>query len=279
MQTSRTASYLSVIVSLIGYGFVYSLGKIDHTILLVVVPAAMAPAGWGDRFSLDAVRRRSRGHSDAAEPAEQWALRWYALAVGLAFLTGAIPKLRGGWLDPTTHAVQAIQARQLHTHGHTDLLARTALDVDNPVLWELADVLTLVLEAGMVLTVLSWAGTRLAFAVAAVFHLGVWLTMNITFYMNVVAYGIVVAWDRIPVPDALRNHRAPHILARFAPLVVVGGGLGWAAVVDRFGNAAGVVHPVLLIVAALVGSGYLARLALGLARHRRPRETPTSSGR
>ena len=49
----------------------------------------------------------------------------------------------------------------------------------------------------MIVYVLTWGSTRFAFAFATLFHLGVMLTMSITFSFNVLAYGFVVPWDRV----------------------------------------------------------------------------------
>ena len=99
---TRAVSFASVGLGLIGYGFSFSLGKVDHNILFLLAPAALALAGWGDRLSVDALRWRSRSALDLAELAEQWPLRLYALMIGLAFFTAAAPRLVGGWLDPST---------------------------------------------------------------------------------------------------------------------------------------------------------------------------------
>ncbi len=264
---TRAASFLSVAVSMVGYGFTYCLGKIDHDILVVLVPALMALAGWGDRLSLDAVRRRSRGEPDSPERAVQWPLRLWAIMIGLAFFTAALPKIVGGWLNPLTHAVQGIQIRQFYTHDRADLLAGTFLGVKNPVFWEIMDIATILLEAGILLAVLSWGGTRVGFAIATLFHLGVWLMMNIPFWHNVLTYGFVVAWDRLPVPRALRRSFSPAPgLVRAAPAIVLAGGIAWSLGIESFGNAAAVLYPIVLIVGALIASGYLALLAAGLVR-------------
>jgi predicted DCC family thiol-disulfide oxidoreductase YuxK len=269
---TRITSFISVAVAVTGYGFCYSLGKIDHDILLVLVPAPMALAGWGDRLSLDALHRRARGEPERSERAEQWPLRLYALMIGLAFCTATLDKLRGGWLDPHTHAVQASEIMQYFTHGY-ELLVPVFLDVKSPVFWEILDIATVVLEAGMLLAVLTWATTRVWFAIAATFHLGVWLTMNIPFFMNDIAYGFVVPWDRVPVPQVLQRLQPAPRLVRVAPLVVLGGGLTWAALIDAFARTptgggptlfAAVIYPLVLVAGALIGAVYLAFLSVRL---------------
>ena len=259
---TRLASFLVVVVAMTGFGFTYSLGKIDHDILLVLVPGAMAWAGWGDRLSVDALRRP--GRPIPPERAEQWPLRLFALLVGLAFLTAAVPKVNGGWLSWSSHAVQAMQGRHYVSNGHHGLLAGVFFHVDNPVFWEAMDIATIVLEAGMLLAVLNWRSTRVVFAVAATFHLGVWLMMTIPFVMNVVAYGFVVRWDRVPVPDRVRRQarRAGPVLSRTAPAVVIVGGIGWFLLTEVFGNAVAVVYPAILIGGGLIGGGFLVSLAV-----------------
>ncbi len=271
---TRTASFASVAVAMTGYGFCYSLGKIDHDILLVLVPLPMALAGWGDRLSLDALRRRVPGEPERSERAEHWPLRLFALMIGLAFATAALDKVRGGWLDPRTQAVQASEVMQYFTHGY-DLLVPAFLVVKSPVLWELMDVVTIVFEAGMVLAVLTWATTRFWFAIAGTFHLGVWLLMGIPFFMNVVAYGFVVPWDRVPTPQALQRVHVSPRLVRFAPLAVIGGGVIWAALIDAFARTpiggsptrlAAVIYPLVLVAGGLGGAAYLAFLSVRLVR-------------
>nr|WP_297427039.1 DCC1-like thiol-disulfide oxidoreductase family protein [uncultured Actinotalea sp.] len=265
---TRTASFLAVVASIVGFGFTYSLGKIDHDILIVIVPAFMALAGWGDRLSLDAVRRRGAGRPEAPEAAEHWPLRMFALVVGLAFITAALPKIRGGWLDPTSQAIQGRQLRHYYTSGADGQLAGLVLEITDPVVWELLDIATILLEAGMILAVLSWAGTRFGFAVASLFHLGVWLVMDIAFYMNVVAYGFVVTWDRWPrTRPAART--APGWLVRGAPVVVLLGGFLWSQVLAVTGNAAPVVYPVVLVAGAVVGAGFLGAGAVRWLRRAR----------
>jgi predicted DCC family thiol-disulfide oxidoreductase YuxK len=263
---TRVASFLAVVVSMTGFGFTYGLGKIDHDILLVLIPAAMALAGWGDRLSVDALRRR--GRPAPPERAEQWPLRLFALLIGLAFLTAALPKVNGGWLAWDSHAVQAMQARHYLSNGAHGLLAGPFFHFNNPVFWELMDIATIALEAGMVLAVLSWRSTRVAFAVAATFHLGVWLLMTIPFVMNVIAYAFVVPWDRLPVPEAVRRQaRRPRPgLVRAAPVIAVAGGIAWSLLIETFGNAVPVVYPAILITGGLVGGGYLVVLTVRLVR-------------
>lgn len=50
-----------------GSAIIYSFGKLDHFILFELFPIFMAFAGWGNRFSLDALLKRS-AHPPAGSP-------------------------------------------------------------------------------------------------------------------------------------------------------------------------------------------------------------------
>lgn len=264
---TRVASFALVVVSIVGFGFTYSLGKIDHTILLLVAPAALALAGWGDRASVDARRRALRGGSLPPDRAEQWPLRLFALMIGIAFLTAAVPKVLAGWLDPRSHAVQATQQIYYYVNGVSGGFAPFFVHLRSGAFWELLDVSTVVLEAGLVLAVLTWRGTRVAFAVAALFHLGVLLMLDISFVTNVVVYGFVVQWDRLRLPWAPRE--VPARLVAAAPLLVPVVGAALFTVSSRGSGAHVVVEPLVVGAGALVGAGYLVWLARGLASRAR----------
>ncbi|WP_432570313.1 HTTM domain-containing protein [Kineococcus sp. SYSU DK005] len=205
---TRTASVVVGLTLLTGNGIAYSLGKIDHDIFLVLVPLVLAFARWGDAVSVDGLRRARRAGPGSAVPAPpQWPLRLLALLVGLGFLTAAVPKLLSGWLSPATQAVQGVMFTQYHVNGRTELLASTALDVRSAFLWEVADVATVLLEGLLVLAALNWRAWRVGIAIASLFHLGVLLTMNIGFAVNVVTYAAFVAWGTLRLPVALTRPR------------------------------------------------------------------------
>jgi hypothetical protein len=45
---------------LTGNGFAYSMGKINHDLLLAAIPLVMAFSNWGSAWSLDAVTGKTR---------------------------------------------------------------------------------------------------------------------------------------------------------------------------------------------------------------------------
>lgn len=195
---TRTVSILLALALMTEFGLVFSIGKIDHSIALVLTPATMAFSAWGDALSFDScVRRRDAKPKEVA----QWPMRLLAVMIGLSFVTAGWSKLRSGWLDPHTHAVQGYFVHGYLAGGRTGWFASHAMDVQLGRLWEVADWFTVGLELGLVLTVFSWRWFRVAIAVATLFHLGVLLLMNIVFSWNMFAYGALVRWNaKVPAP-------------------------------------------------------------------------------
>jgi hypothetical protein len=252
---TKAASFVASAMLVTGYGFTYSLGKIDHNILMLLAPAVLAFSGWGRRLSLD-----SRGDRSNERLAVQWPVRFLALLLGAAFATAALPKVQGGWLDPTTHAVQATLFDQYFGEGRTRYLADTFLGIESRLFWESLDYLTIALEVGLLFAILSWKSLRVACAVACTFHLSVYLMMNIAFTANVMVYAAFVQWDRIF--RSIRSVNPPAWVPLAAISVLAFG------VMQVPGT---IVNQSVLGVGALIGIGYLAVQARSMlvrtARH------------
>ena len=224
---TRTVSILLTLALGTGFGLIYSFGKIDHTIVTVLVPATMAFSGWGRALSVDA----ARGHDAVDRPVEQWPMRLLALMIGLSFVTAGVAKVRTGWLDLDTQAVQGHFARGYFSGERTDWLAPQLVDVHVGRLWEAADWFTVALELGLLLTVFWWRLFRIAVAVAALFHVGVLLMMGIVFSWNMVGYGAFVRWSTF-LPTVKVPARLTRLVGHAAALVV---GIGTYLVHDRVG--------------------------------------------
>lgn len=174
------ASWVATCIMLVGFGFTYSLGKIDHNILFVLTPAVLAMAGWSGRGEANAV-----------------VLRLWAFVIGLGLLGAGLPKVVAGWLDPTTQAVRSslvVFAKVSDRSGPAGDVALRASS--SPLLWEPLDVTAVVLECGLVLAVLSWLWFRRLLAVLCLFHLAVWMLFGISYASNLVAYAAFVRFGR-----------------------------------------------------------------------------------
>ena len=196
---TRLMSIAVAVMLLITYGLTYSLGKIDHTILLVLVPLILAFANWGSRLSIDALRGEQ-----GALPQPQWPLRLLAFAIGLSFFAAAGVKIATGWLSLNTQAAQGHFLIRYLIEGRTSWLAETASNLNLSPAWELLDWLTVVIELAVLATLPWWRAFRTALALTAVFHLGVLLLMDIAFAWNIVAYGAFVSWGALNIPSTSR---------------------------------------------------------------------------
>lgn len=239
----------------------YADGKINHDILLVLLPLLLAASGWGRTWSLDAARARE---ADAGTPRPSWPLALLAFVIGAAMLWAGALKLLTGWADPEVHATYGhLVANNLGT-GRSTWPSGLALATDSGWLWKPADWLTLALEVGFVATVFHPRALRLAISVACLFHLATWLLFDIVFSPNLIAYGAFVAWgpglaarargERLAFRDgALRPRAAVLALAGAAAAgaVAIAAGRPLEALLGLQLNEA------LVVAGALLGGRYL----------------------
>jgi hypothetical protein len=251
----------------------YAFGKIDHNILLVAVPALLAFSGWG---------RVSAESDEGGSPVPRgWLVGMLGLVIGLGMFSAALPKLATGWLAMDHSAVRYHLLQNYHGTGRSGPLTETLLAMDWLPLWVTLDYGTLVLEVGLLVAVLSPVLFRRALALAVLFHLGVWLTMTITFAVSVLAYGAFVRWDW------LYRYRLVRLVAgedgvapRWVLFPVVGAGVVWGIVAVAWGNpvraleslvlGASAIEVGVLVVAAIIGLVYLGhRMAMGAGARRK----------
>jgi len=242
---TRLSGWSASILMILGFGFTYSLGKIDHPILFAIAPAVLSFTGWGDELSIDRLRGRTRG-------VRQWPLRLLALMIGIAFFTAGFAKVRANWLSPDTQAARR-QFLNAYVDGNTGGILPWIVDLDAPVLWELIDWATVIMELGLVVCVLSWTAFRLAIALATIFHFAVFFLLTISFGFNVLVYGAFVEWRRVPV-------RAPAGLARLTtrwyPLLIPAIAIAlWA--ISHANPQTAVLSGYITVLGGGIASGYL----------------------
>jgi len=262
------ASWGVALLGTFGSGVVYSSGNYEHGWLPFFMAAVMSFSGWGSAWSVDAARGRAPG-------VQPWPVAFLAWGLGLSMLSAAIPKLEAGWLHLGTHAVRGHLVDEYVVNHRRDLLAGQAMSITSGPLWEVLDYLTIVLEGGFVLAVLTVRGTRVFAAGAALFHLVVMLVMDIAFLSNTLVYASFVDWT----PVARRLHVSGAWLRhRLVPAGVLLAGVGWAALSAQTGpplvalvglvtdRANLLVHLALLTVSGAVALTYLAREGWAVGR-------------
>lgn len=206
---TRTASLATGLLFLLIYGFSYSVGKINHNILFVLVPIVMAGSGWGGALSYDALYRNRR-------LARSWPLTLLAVIIAFAMFTAGFAKLLGGWLDPSTQASYGHLLKHFYVRGRADLLAPYAVGTDNGIMWETFDYATVLFELAFIAAVTKARSMRLFVAVAVAFHFGIMMMLNISFHFNLIAYAAFANWTmmgrivrrHLPTIDPTRTMRA-----------------------------------------------------------------------
>lgn len=265
---TRWVSLAVASLLLVTYGLSYSLGKVDHTILVVLAPLILSFAHWGRRVSVDAVLNKR-----AAEPQPQWPLRYLALMVGLAFFAAAWVKLSTGWLSTSTQAALGHSLVRFYSYDTSSWTAQWIASTSHArFAWELIDWLTVAFEFAILLAVPWWRAFRIALAGAVLFHLGVYLAMDIDFSFNVVVYGAFVSWSALLGPIrffgrvSTPSRRGAVVLTLSA---VALGGIAWfvTSTIPAVGAVSGVV---IVLTGAAIGVGYLLRVIARASRRAVP---------
>lgn len=258
---TRLAAVTTALLQIVLYGIGYSYGKVDHTIFLPLVPLLLSFSTWGSQFSVDANRaeRKPVGHS--------WALRCLAVAIGVGLLTAGLAKVRGGWLSWDTQATfgRLFMRRDVFNAPPEDFSYLRVMDY--PIVWEILDYSTVILECGIVVAALSWRMFYVGIAALATFHLFIWPTMGILFPYNLPAYAAFFPWSRLerlfPTRhmDRVAAKLASHAAWRLTACGVLAG-LALLLALLRPPWLVPTVYAIVLIAAGVIGFAYLALTAV-----------------
>ncbi|RDC66026.1 hypothetical protein [Adhaeribacter pallidiroseus] len=184
---TKVTSLLLFFLLLIGQSFSFSFGKIDHTIIWLIIPLIMAFSGWGNAYSVDAaVNKKSEVNA--------WAISLMALLLGFAMFTASLPKIMEGWLSFDSQASRSHLLFNYLYWERRPLLLEAVLQVKSLVFWELFDYLTVIFEFGFLLAILNPTIFRLFVIAAVIFHISVFLTFGILFTSNLLTYLIFINW-------------------------------------------------------------------------------------
>lgn len=191
---TKWASILAGVLLLAIKGFFYSIGKINHDLLLSVLPIVMSFSGWGKAYSIDGWLHRG---DKEFQRVEGWPLSLLALFLGFMMFTAGFPKLLGGWLELDTQATLGHFFKQFFVKGRQDLLATYIINIDNRIIWELLDYATVLFEMGFLVAIIHPRSTRLFVSFAVLFHFSIMMTLNISFLPNFPAYAAFLNWSAI----------------------------------------------------------------------------------
>ena len=139
-------------------------------------------------------------------------------------------------------------------------------------LWEAADWFTVALELGLVVTVLSWKWFRMSIAIAALFHVGVLMLLNIVFSWNIFGYAAFVRWSTI-VPWPTFEIRIRRSLGYLFAVAI---GVAMYAVHEGLGpDLQRDVRTAIIFLGGAAGIVYLAYLVVRVGRLMRVRRVAT----
>ena len=193
----------------------YSIGKINHDIVIVAIPLVMAFSGWGDALSRDGQSRVESNRSTQG----QWCLSYLALLIAVAMFTAGWAKLSTGWLNPHTYSSYGHYMINRIVVERETWIAESVDYLGASPLWEFVDWATVLLEMAFVVACFRTRWWRHVVSVAVMFHAGVWLLFDIVFETNVVAYGAFVRYsivsERFGIVEA-GSSRNRRIWFRFA---------------------------------------------------------------
>lgn len=222
---TKWASIIAGLTILLLQGFIFSVGKINHEILIAVVPIVMAFSNWGSAFSIDSKQQTN------PDKVESWPLTFIAVLIGFMMFTAGFPKILGGWLDFTTQATQGHLLNQFYVRERQDLLAEVAVNLHSPIFWEMLDWGTVLFEVGFLFALIKMKWFKWFLGMAVIFHFSTMMFLNIAFLPNFLAYAVFLDWDRIltgwkqwprritGIEQDLSGHRSAIVLAALLVLM------------------------------------------------------------
>ncbi|MEX0780787.1 MAG: HTTM domain-containing protein [Balneolales bacterium] len=186
------ASLSTGVLLLVGLGFSYSLGKVNHTLPYSVLPIILMWSNWGAGYSWDAYY-----NLDKQPKVESWPLTLLILIVGFMFFTAGFPKILGDWLSFDTLATRGHLFNQYFVSGRMDLMAGWFITLEARWFWLMLDYLTIIFEVGFLIAILHPVSARIFLVIAVFFHAGTMLMLNIAFANNIIVYGAFVNWKNM----------------------------------------------------------------------------------
>jgi uncharacterized membrane protein YphA (DoxX/SURF4 family) len=204
-------SFSSIIVAicfLVGNGFSYSLGKINHDLFLPLIPLVMLFSNWGSAWSIDGLIRQQFGNpKHPKEDVQNWPITLLTLFLGFMMFTAGFPKILGGWLDPGKFATYGHLLNQHFVNSRTALLSEFFINLNVPIFWTLIDYFTIIFEIGFLFAIIKPKLVRLFCALAIIFHFGVMMMLNISFLPNLTIYSLFLFnWNLIANNLGIQKH-------------------------------------------------------------------------
>jgi uncharacterized membrane protein YphA (DoxX/SURF4 family) len=196
---TRLSSIIVAFCFLLGNGFSYSLGKINHDLFLPLIPFVMLFSNWGSTWSIDNLLKSQRNKNETVViSVNNWPVTLLTLFLGFMMFTAGFPKILGGWLDPDKFATYGHLLNQHFVNSRTALLSEFFINLNVPVFWTVIDYFTIIFEIGFLFAIIKPKLVRLFCGIAVIFHFGVMMMLNISFIPNLAIYSLFLFnWNKI----------------------------------------------------------------------------------
>lgn len=195
---TRLSSLAFSLLCLFSYAIAYSLGKINHNTMYLLLPLVFAFTDWGERYSVDAARRRASAHPSSEtlnSVRSSAALFCYSFAIGWMFFTAGIQKAVAGWCDVSSQATLGWFIQYQAGEQASQLLSPWLATIRSAVFWELADWFTVGFEVLFCCAAFRRQWMLLAFCCAIMFHNMVLHSLNIDSSGFMICYLAFARWD------------------------------------------------------------------------------------
>lgn len=189
---TRFSTFVAGCLILMLQGWIYSIGKTNHELLLAAVPIFMAFSNWGGVWSMDQYLNPDKSPKYTINP-----VPFLALILGFMMFTAGFPKILGGWLSPDTQAAYGHLLNQYFVKERSAFLAGYFVQFNHTIFWEMLDWATVLFEIGFLISVCKFNLFRVFVCFAVVFHISTLLTLNIAFVPNFIAYAVFLNWGGI----------------------------------------------------------------------------------
>ena len=211
---TRTSSVLFTLTIIFAKSFEYSLGKINHDLIVYMIPLVLAFANWGKAYSIDARKEKN------TSPIATWPVTLMAVLLGFCIFTSGWPKLMAGWLNTDTLAVKGKLFTHFFVQGRQDLLAEFFINIPSPAFWEFNDWAAVLMELAFLPAIICARSMRSLIGFILFFHTLVLLMLNIVFVPIYIVY-FLIALPVIPLPQKLCEGISKK--ATLLPLIVLFG--------------------------------------------------------
>ncbi len=213
-----SASLILSISMLSTRAFAYSSGKINHDILICVIPAVLAFSRWGE-WPCN-LCQRDKNHENRVD-ADGFPVAILAFLTAFWMATGGWAKLITDWGNPAYSAIYDYLFEIIHVLGRSTISAELAITFFPVWLWEVLDWATVLFELAGILLVWKRQLFRKWLFVACFFHFGIDLIMSIPFYSAPLAYGVFLPWNRLTMINRLLSSPRHCTYLLWAIIVIV----------------------------------------------------------